>query len=130
MTEDKKELRKITAEELRVHNKSGDGNKIQDDIWVMVNGKVYDLSKFYRKHPGGPELIEEYAGKDGTKSFKEAGHPASAKKEMEEYLVGEYVQPREFKKLEEIADHNQPGDLWLLIHNKVYDCSKFKHPGK
>ncbi len=54
----------------------------------------------------------------------------SAKKEMEGYLIGEYVQPRTFKKLEEIADHNVQGDCWLLIHNKVYDVSKFKHPGK
>jgi cytochrome b involved in lipid metabolism len=33
-------------------------------------------------------------------------------------------------KLEEIAEHNQAGDLWLLINNKVYDVSKFDHPGK
>ena len=32
-------------------------------------------------------------------------------------------------KLEEIADHSKPKDLWLLIHNKVYDVSEFKHPG-
>jgi hypothetical protein len=49
---------------------------------------------------------------------------------MQDYLIGEYVQPRTFTKLEEIAEHNQAGDLWLLIHNKVYDVSSFKHPGK
>lgn len=114
-----------------MHNRAGDASgNTPDDIWVMVGGKVYDLSKFYKQHPGGPDVIEEYAGKDGTKSFKDAGHPASAKKEMEGYLIGEYVEPKTFKKLEEIAEHNQPGDLWLLIHNKVYDVSKFKHPGK
>ena len=50
-------------------------------------------------------------------------------KEMNDYLIGEYVEPRQFTKLEDISDHNKAGDLWLLIHNKVYDVSKFKHPG-
>ncbi len=103
---------------------------MKDDLWVVVEGKVYDLSTFYKSHPGGPDLITEWAGKDGSKVFKDAGHPAQAKKEMEDYLIGEYVQPKQFTKLEEIAEHNQQGDLWLLIHNKVYDVSKFKHPGK
>jgi cytochrome b involved in lipid metabolism len=48
---------------------------------------------------------------------------------METYLIGEYVKPREFSNIIEIADHNKPDDLWLLINNKVYDVSRFKHPG-
>jgi cytochrome b involved in lipid metabolism len=121
---DKSNLRKITREELKLHNK-------EDDIWVLVNGKVYDLSKFYKNHPGGPDVLEEFAGdKDGSKSFNDAGHPKTAKQEMETYLIGEYDAPKQFNKLEEIAEHNQPNDLWLLIHNKVYDVSKFKHPGR
>jgi cytochrome b involved in lipid metabolism len=123
------EVRKVTKEQLRVHDKFGDPKGV-DDLWVLVDGKVYDLSTFYKQHPGGYDIIEEYAGKDASKVFKDAGHPASAKKEMESYLVGNYVQPRRFTKIEEIADHNQPGDLWLLINNKVYDVSTFKHPGK
>lgn len=48
---------------------------------------------------------------------------------MEEYCIGTLSKNKVFTKLEEIAEHNQPGDLWLLLHNKVYDVSKFKHPG-
>ncbi len=88
------------------------------------------MTKFYRSHPGGPDIIEELAGKDCSQSFNDAGHPASAKKDLEKYLVGDYIEPKKFQKLEEIADHNQAGDLWLLIDNKVYDVSQFKHPGK
>ena len=113
-------------EELKIHN----GSKKEDDIWVLYNGKVYDLSKFYRNHPGGPDVIEENSGgKDCTKVFDDANHPKSARKEMETYCIGELEETRKFTKLEEIADHSKPGDLWLLIHNKVYDVSTFKHPG-
>lgn len=133
MTENKENnvipVRKITREELRVHNVVGNGGSKKDDLWVLVNGKVYDLSKFYRNHPGGPDIIEEWAGKDGTKVFEDAGHPKNSKKEMETYLIGEYVEPRQFTKMDEISDHNRSEDLWLLIHNKVYDVSVFKHPG-
>ena len=97
---------------------------------MVVNGKVYDLSKFYRKHPGGPDTIFEFAGKDATDKFEEAGHTKGNRAEMEQYLVGEYKPPRVFTSIEEIAEHNQPNDLWLLINNKVYDVSNFKHPGK
>ena len=123
-------IRKITREELKIHNRASADGRLPDDVWVLVKDRVYDLSPFFRNHPGGPDVIEEFSGKDATKSFVDASHPASAKKEMEKYFVGEYVVPLEFTKLEEIADHNQAGDLWLLINSMVYDVSKFKHPGK
>ena len=25
----------------------------------------------------------------------------------------------------DVAEHNSPGDLWIVIHSKVYDVSKF-----
>ena len=110
-------------EELKLHNK-------EDDIWVLYKGNIYDLSKFYRNHPGGPDVVEENSGgKDATKIFDDAGHNKTHRKQMEGYLIGELVENRKFGKLEDIADHNKPGDLWLLIHNKVYDVSSFKHPG-
>ena len=87
------------------------------------------MTKFFRTHPVGPDIIEEWAGKDATKIFNEAGHTAAQKKEMEQYFVGEYVEPRKFSKLEDLAEHSQVGNLWLLLHGKVYDVSSFKHPG-
>jgi L-lactate dehydrogenase (cytochrome) len=43
------------------------------------------------------------------------------------------AQPRPkriFKDLSEIFSHNTKESLWLLINNKVYDVTNFKHPGK
>jgi cytochrome b involved in lipid metabolism len=52
-------LRKIKKPELLLH-------KSEDDLWVVVDGKVYDLTKFHQQHPGGPEIIINNAGKDGS----------------------------------------------------------------
>ena len=29
----------------------------KDDCWIVVNGKVYDLTNFAPSHPGGPESM-------------------------------------------------------------------------
>ena len=33
--------------------------------------------------------------------------------------------------MDEVAKHNKPGDLWIVVENVVYDVSKFQedHPG-
>ncbi|CAH8635881.1 unnamed protein product [Schistosoma intercalatum] len=33
--------------------------------------------------------------------------------------------------LEDVRKHNKPDDLWIVIHDKVYDLTKFasEHPG-
>ena len=34
-----------------------------------------------------------------------------------------------FTELNDIFEHNTKESLWLLIENKVYDVTDFKHPG-
>ncbi|KAF8199552.1 acyl-CoA dehydrogenase [Pholiota molesta] len=56
--------KQFTIEEVGKHNKDG-------DLWVVIDSKVYDLSKFAGMHPGGLSVLldEEIAGKDGTEAF-------------------------------------------------------------
>ncbi|CAK9056151.1 Cytochrome b2 [Durusdinium trenchii] len=44
---------------------------IPEDCWVALNGKVYDLSEFMDRHPGGPTTIVDWAGKDASKFFND-----------------------------------------------------------
>ena len=54
----------FTKEDVAQHNKDG-------DVWVIIDGGVYDLSKFAKLHPGGKAAIlhPEVAGKDATDQF-------------------------------------------------------------
>eukprot|EP00939_MAST-03C_sp_MAST-3C-sp1_P000593 g593.t1 len=80
------EERKITPGELAKHSKPG-------DLWVAINGKVYDFTDFAPTHPGGEALVSEQAGLDGSAAFEHA-HPESimkltlGKKGLEESFVG------------------------------------------
>ncbi|AEO67025.1 uncharacterized protein THITE_2115738 [Thermothielavioides terrestris NRRL 8126] len=57
-----KVTRQITADELRQH----DG---EDQPWFVVNGQVYDGTKFLEGHPGGAASIINAAGQDVSEEF-------------------------------------------------------------
>lgn len=56
--------KQFTAEEVALHNKDG-------DLWVIIDSKVYDLSRFAQMHPGGLAVLldSEVAGQDATEAF-------------------------------------------------------------
>ncbi|EPS64889.1 hypothetical protein M569_09892 [Genlisea aurea] len=59
------------------------------DCWLLINGKVYDVTKFLGEHPGGEDVLVFATGKDSTPEFEEVGHSATAKKRMEEFYLGD-----------------------------------------
>lgn len=38
--------------------------------WSVVNGNVYDLTKWVNRHPGGRARILSMCGKDGTSIYR------------------------------------------------------------
>jgi 4-hydroxysphinganine ceramide fatty acyl 2-hydroxylase len=64
-------------------------------LWVIRNGKVYDVTEFAPDHPGGDDLILEYAGRNVTDIMKdelEHEHSDAAYEMLEEYYIGDLVQ--------------------------------------
>jgi len=57
-------MKVISQAELAQHKTPG-------DLWMSIDGHVYDVSKFAKLHPGGPQILEQYAGADVTTDFYE-----------------------------------------------------------
>ncbi|KAI9771309.1 MAG: hypothetical protein M1840_002279 [Geoglossum simile] len=72
----------LSLEEVSSHN-------ISTDAWVVVNGKVYDVTKFMLVHPGGAEPILRYAGKDATKAYNEVHVPSTIETFPQPKIVGQ-----------------------------------------
>ncbi|KAI9829069.1 MAG: hypothetical protein M1832_000092 [Thelocarpon impressellum] len=46
------------------------------DIWIVVDGRVYDVTDFAPSHPGGPSIILKHAGRDATRAYDEIHAPS------------------------------------------------------
>jgi hypothetical protein len=59
-----KQLKQIARSEVEKHN-------TPDDLWVIIDAEVYDLSRFKAMHPGGLSVLldPEIAGQDATEAF-------------------------------------------------------------
>lgn len=72
----------MAASETKVSVAELDRHAEPDNCWMVVNGKVYDLTRFAPDHPGGPDIIYKYAGKDATKAYNEIHQPNLIEKEL------------------------------------------------
>lgn len=70
------ELAEETMERLRPRNvaripwEEVQRHTSKDDLWLLIDGKVYDVTPFLGLHPGGGDLIHQAAGKDATALFE------------------------------------------------------------
>jgi sulfite reductase alpha subunit-like flavoprotein/pSer/pThr/pTyr-binding forkhead associated (FHA) protein len=56
------------ASEIVLHNDAENG------YWMVLNGRVYDLTEFSQLHPGGFKIIYNYAGMDATQAYQKVLH--------------------------------------------------------
>merc|ERR1719469_1718145 len=77
-----KPLKQFTMKEVAEHSS-------REDLWIIVDGRAYDVTSFVDKHPGGYLPLLNMAGKDCTDVFANY-HAAKVYKHMLPcYLVGE-----------------------------------------
>jgi cytochrome b involved in lipid metabolism len=73
----------------------------KDDCWTAISGKVYDITKYIPRHPGGDEILLA-CGTDGTSLFTQrqtadgqdigsgTPHSSSATNQLEAYFIGDF----------------------------------------
>ncbi|KAI3459646.1 hypothetical protein Pfo_016309 [Paulownia fortunei] len=76
------ESKVFTYSEVSAHN-------TYEDCWVIINGKVYNVTSYLNDHPGGDEVLLGQAGKDASEEFEDVGHGSAARLMLDEFYVGE-----------------------------------------
>lgn len=71
--------------EITKHNNS-------DDLWIVIDNKVYDVTKYFSIHPGGKQVLLDVAGKDATERFEFVGHSHRARQKLNEFYIGDIVE--------------------------------------
>lgn len=74
-------MKTFTMDEVKKHNST-------DDLWIVYNGQVYDVSTYLDEHPGGEEVIVDCAGEDATEAFNDIGHSDDAHDILKGLLIG------------------------------------------
>ncbi|KAI1772933.1 FMN-dependent dehydrogenase-domain-containing protein [Hypoxylon cercidicola] len=63
------EPRPVSVDELSHHRQL-------HDLWLVIDGVVWDFSQFAAEHPGGAAVIAQHAGRDASAAYNEV-HPPS-----------------------------------------------------
>lgn len=107
--------------QLESHNK-------EDDVWVsLYHRKIYNVTSFLEEHPGGSELIMDYAGKDITDILADEishTHSETTYEILDEnYLIGYLANEEEEEEL--LSNPNHKVDVKLdNLHSDQYDSTK------
>eukprot|EP00429_Kryptoperidinium_foliaceum_P019279 CAMPEP_0176038814 /NCGR_PEP_ID=MMETSP0120_2-20121206/19238_1 /TAXON_ID=160619 /ORGANISM="Kryptoperidinium foliaceum, Strain CCMP 1326" /LENGTH=552 /DNA_ID=CAMNT_0017372209 /DNA_START=125 /DNA_END=1783 /DNA_ORIENTATION=+ len=75
-------LNKYTVKEVAQHSN-------RSDLWIMVDGLVYDITSYVDKHPGGVLPMENMAGKDCTDVLANYHAARVFKHMLPPFLIGE-----------------------------------------
>merc|ERR1712178_63631 len=131
----------FSKEEVAKHNNAA-------DCWVILDGKVLNVTSFLKEHPGGELAIVTFAGKDATEEFNMIHPPDVIGKYAPDAVIGmlgggggddeDDDDDAEDEggdaggySMEEVAKHTSKTDCWVVVSGQVLDVTKFlgEHPG-
>jgi cytochrome b involved in lipid metabolism len=56
--------------------------------WIVVGGRVLDVTAYLGHHPGGSSVIQKLAGRDATKAYERARHSRGADMKLADFTIG------------------------------------------
>ncbi|KAL4966993.1 cytochrome b5-like heme/steroid binding domain-containing protein [Aspergillus stella-maris] len=68
-------------DDLVLHNKDG-------DLWLAIDGTVYDLTRFSEEHPGGKKILLGVAGTDASKKYRKYHGDNILQRYAKDYKIG------------------------------------------
>lgn len=86
----------LSMSEISKHNKSS-------DCWMLISGKVYNITDYFGSHPGGNSTMSATCGKDATAAYmtrdpyatdsgSRSRHSSRAVNLLEKYYIGDLNQ--------------------------------------
>lgn len=66
----------------KIHGNEIAQHSTNEDCWVIIHGRAYDVTDFKEEHPGGKAIILKWAGKDATETYE----PLHAPDTLDKYL--------------------------------------------
>tara|TARA_B100000902_G_scaffold389378_1_gene436421 strand:+ start:5457 stop:7262 length:1806 start_codon:yes stop_codon:yes gene_type:complete len=76
-----------TIEEVRKHRNT-------NSAWLVIKGKVYDVTQWRKKHPGGDVIMQGVKVDDATSLFENRGHSDFARKKLKELFIGKLIKKK------------------------------------
>jgi len=104
----------FSMDEVSKHN-----NK--DSFWLVVDGEVYDITKFRELHPGGAAILDDHAGKDATEVFYGL-HRQEVLQKYRRFKIGRV------EGVESQIVFRQPGDISGVPYSEASFWLGFKSP--
>ncbi|XP_067686671.1 fatty acid desaturase 2-like [Haliotis asinina] len=108
----------FSVEEVTSHNKA-------DDKWLIINGNIYDITTWAKKHPGGAKVISHYAGEDATDAWvafhKDRESVEKYMKALQIGVVKEYKPSpviKDFRELRQTVENSG----WMKINPVFFVC--------
>lgn len=77
-------MSKYKREDVKKHN-------TKDDLWIIIDNNVYNITGFAKMHPGGQDVFNSVAGGDATDLFhnmKKHKHSHLASIYLKRFFIG------------------------------------------
>lgn len=93
----KRKDKEFTAEEVAEHNKA-------KSLWLIIDQKVYDVTQYHKRHPGGAAVMLGLAGKDATVAAAAAHTTDLPYTVMKDLQIGTLVGPQRARRNQQDDD--------------------------